>query len=66
MMHKLDARDYLAAHLIPALWTEYQNHLNRGNACDENWRESLAWEAYQMADIMLNIRSARLADDKNG
>lgn len=53
----LNVRDYFAAEALSLCFAQYLNHAEV-EGFQENWRDGVASDAYQMADAMLRAREA--------
>lgn len=62
----MDIRDKIAIAVFPAIYKEYFDEIRSSgiSKMDEHWREGLAIDAYAMADAMIAMRSAKVADEK--
>lgn len=56
-LNDMGLRDYLAAHLMPAIYRDYWKDVDAGKyQVTDNWRYGLALDAYELADAMLKAR----------
>lgn len=55
--HGMTLRDYFAAKVLPAIYTEFWAGV-RGGECGvtPDWREGVSRDAYKLADAMLKAR----------
>jgi len=57
----MDLRDEIAVAVLPAVYANYWRDVATAEtSCDEHWREGLAMEAYDLADAMIAVRSAKV------
>jgi len=58
---QISLRDYFAARILPALYTEFFTELRHKRFdFDERWKHEVALDAYRIADAMLAMRSAKV------
>jgi len=59
----ISLRDYFAAQILPALYTEFFTELRHKRFdFDEHWKHGITLDAYQFADAMLAMRSVRAGE----
>lgn len=59
----MNDRDLIAIAMLPPIYTDYFAHCRASGTGpqDEHWREEIALEAYNMADAMIAMRSAKVS-----